>query len=77
MKNLGNVYFMINGKNGLLLVTGLKNYGKKKGSYIIVGNLNSVVKKIECKFILGTTKYTAKAWKCSANAKKNKVKLVS
>jgi len=77
MKNLGNVYFMINGKKWTPVSYRLKDYGKKKGSYIIVGNLNSVVKKIECKFILGTTKYTAKAWKCSANAKKNKVKLVS
>ncbi len=77
MKNLGNVYFMINGKKWTPVSYRLKDYGKKKGSYIIVGNLNSVVKKIECKFILGTTKYTAKAWRCSANAKKNKVKLVS
>ena len=77
MKNLVNVYFMINGKKWTPVSYRLKDYGKKKGSYIIVGNLNSVVKKIECKFILGTTKYTAKAWKCSANAKKNKVKLVS
>ena len=68
---------MINGKKWTPVSYRLKDYGKKKGSYIIVGNLNSVVKKIECKFILGTTKYTAKAWKCSANAKKNKVKLVS
>ena len=77
MKNLGYVYFMINGKKWTPVSYRLKDYGKKKGSYIIVGNLNSVVKKIECKFILGTTKYTAKAWRCSANAKKNKVKLVS
>lgn len=30
MKNLGNVYFMINGKNGLLLVTGLKIMERKR-----------------------------------------------